>query len=1637
MTDAAVNDAADAAMMLMAGGHSSSMLASDQKVWLDVEDDDAWVLCSVEGDSSGAEVKLKRLHAPPGVSNEITVSKEAFSKLRLATGEWDEPADDLTQLEDVNDGAMLHTLRQRFERDDIYTAIGPVVVAINPYKPVPTCSVETFAQLRKMPADSLPPHVFTITNAAYTGMLAGEADRASRMAQSILISGESGAGKTETNKMCMSCLAELSSSGGQLTEQALESGIMLEAFGNARTVYNNNSSRFGKWCAVYFDGTGKMAACKVRSYLLEKSRVVGPTQGERNYHIFYHMLAGASAEERKKFGLLAAPSDYKYTTGETVAPGIDDKEEWLGLLAKLELLMFNASEQAMLFQTYSAVLLIGNLTFKPGKGDKFEVADGQVLKDVAFLLQVVPTALEAKLTTKVIDTGKGSSSYTVPLTAEQCADSRDALAKAVYVNAFEWIISKCNTALGQKFEISEDNEKFIGLLDIFGFENFAFNTFEQLCINFTNEKLQQHFMDALVKLQQADYKREAINVQVIAFPDNSKQIELIDHKSKGVMAMLDEECAVPKGSEINFVDKMTASFKGNELFELPKRGKRGTVQVGAATAATTDKKYDGLQFLLTHYAGPVMYTAYGWMDKNRGTLHPDLANVLSVSDSRLVQTLFPPMAAGEKRATVGASFRASLRALSATMQQTAQQYIRCIKPNGQKKKTLFDGQFVVRQLNYTGVGAVVEIQKKGYPVSMPQAEFIRRYRCVAFDQPALISKDKEPKVVCENIAKAAQTLAGKRCKVDILGDHMMQVGKTKVYLKEEVVKFFEKPRREVWGKAAAKLQRATRRRLARRVFKIIQMHKAGVKLVRDAMARREMEEAGEKLDALVLQWEQSKLKPTSSPRLAPLYRELGEMEVEIVNLEAGLEVEGKALEDLKQVLRGAAGKSEKEAYIMLKKAMQVAQEASSGYMPELTDAIAQVQDSLNKIMEGLGIDPTKIALMSDPRKEKGRQKAAAIIDFGDINGFDDDELDEAEAGKQRRTGKANRNRGKILAFEDDDGMGGSEDDEAAPGQRKHGKKKHGAFGAMGDEDAYDEEDDEEAAPTQRRRNKAKFGDMDEGDGMGDEDDEEAVPTQRRKNKPPGQAVEGDNDGDEDDEAGLPSKNHKKLTPEEQMLMDWEAEIENERLGREALRKQKQADLEKDLRDDPEMEIIDIILRNDFDFSVQASGGVKRCKGYTVASTGVQFNDGNMVTVITAGGLADKDDLLRIGDIVIAVEKAELSGDKVVDSLTTGAAAEREQHLLTVARYAGGGRGNLPGGQHEGWVFALKAKDGEALLMERPKKCWAVLEGNAFTLYETKGRGQRVPTTTPLKGALCKAPVTELKGKKLDQPPIIQQLIAQRRFPFTLTWSMKEVEYDIVCATTTSADRTAWLKALNAQLKRMKAGAPTSGWLMKQGGRQMSKMVSKLASMSWKRRWFVLTQPTEGRPATFAYYDGPQATLDEPKGLVLLNASAQLFMTDKTKKPHCFCIQSIGASDNKPVTTILSASSNEEVRKWMRSLQEAIKQSGGAIDHTAKLSKLAAANNTMMTSMKMDAAKIAMYESLKKLDEPELMELNKAKLVDLLKYLHVEIPKAALNEKLRDGKFDKRPLIKLVRNHQNLNKIGTNFAGGGGGAWGLS
>ena len=580
-------------------------------IWLATDDADAWVHASVEHRGNGVVATRAAYATSPCLqpSFEVKLSSAEFESMSPAPVHFVPPSN-LTDLESISTASVLHTLRLRHMADEIYTAVNEVIIAVNPFKPTSATSKERIDLLLRQKPDELPPHVFNVARSAYSVMCA------TGRPQCILISGESGAGKTETAKIAMTCLAQLSSSPDAATQSALESGLLLEAFGNAKTTMNDNSSRFGKWVEVLFDGKRCIAGCHIRCYLLEISRVVQQADGERNYHVFLQMLAGASAAERQTFGLPAAAtvSDYKYTavSAGNERRGVDDAAQWGETKRTMAALGMSEHDSSAIFATLCALLKLGNVSFAAGadEADASEVADAAALESAAMLLGVPAEGLSHCLLNRMV-TGK-TSIYHVHYSARQSCDVRDALAKSIYSNLFDLLLVSLNH-LGQDhipggaFQADQMSHveshaernssagggaaggaaagyvpphraaggahgSFVGLLDIFGFENFAHNhleqarasrrcrpaaagsshplassyslschppyllspslphpnsphTLSQLCINFANEKLQASFIQALIASQRAEYEAEGIDIgATIAFPDNSEQV---------------------------------------------------------------------------------------------------------------------------------------------------------------------------------------------------------------------------------------------------------------------------------------------------------------------------------------------------------------------------------------------------------------------------------------------------------------------------------------------------------------------------------------------------------------------------------------------------------------------------------------------------------------------------------------------------------------------------------------------------------------------------------------------------------------------------------------------------------------------------------------------------------------------------------------------------------------------------------------------------------------------------------------------------------------------------------------------------------------------------------------------------------
>ena len=482
-----------------------------------------------------------------------------------------EDSADLVQLEDINEASILNNLLLRFQQNQIYTSLGTIVVAINPYKWIKELyteeSLSRYEGASQRGVTDLPPHVYATAERAYYGLMEHQED------QSIVISGESGAGKTEATKKCLSYLAMVAKSTSGVEERILAANPVLEAFGNAKTLRNDNSSRFGKWMENYFDSQGRIVGCSNQNFLLEKSRVVVQDQGERNYHAFYHLISGANAETIQKYYLEGGPTSFHYVNQSGVydlGPGRPTEESmWNELMEAMTNLKFNNSEKDGVALILATVLHLGNITFvptEPGDEDTSKIdssndASSAAVEAVVQLLGWNHRQVENAMCNRKVTSGRGSS-YQVPVNVSGAAEGRDALAKSMYNSLFDWLVQRVNRAVSPP--VNKDHRRtnthhgssLLGVLDIFGFEIFETNSFEQLCINYCNERLQQQFNVTTFEEETKLYEYEGVPFEDISFEDNEAVIRLISAKRVGMLPMLDEEGRVPRGSDITWFNKV-------------------------------------------------------------------------------------------------------------------------------------------------------------------------------------------------------------------------------------------------------------------------------------------------------------------------------------------------------------------------------------------------------------------------------------------------------------------------------------------------------------------------------------------------------------------------------------------------------------------------------------------------------------------------------------------------------------------------------------------------------------------------------------------------------------------------------------------------------------------------------------------------------------------------------------------------------------------------------------------------------------------------------------------------------------------------------------------------------------------------
>ena len=579
--------------------------------------------------------------------------------------------EDMISLGDLHEAGILRNLLIRYNENLIYTYTGSILVAVNPYQILPIYTAEQIKLYKEKKIGELPPHIFAIGDNCYSLM------KRQRQNQCVVISGESGAGKTESTKLILQYLAAISGKHSWIEQQILEANPILEAFGNAKTIRNDNSSRFGKYIDIHFNKSGTIEGARIEQYLLEKSRIVHQNKDERNYHIFYCMLAGLSKEHRGKLDLKDA-THYKYLTGggSVVCDGRDDAAEFADIRSAMKVLMFTDQEIWDILKVLAALLHMGNIKYK-GKVidnlDATDIPDKTNVERVAAILGANTKALTDALTSKTIFAH--GESVVSTLNTNQSKDVRDAFAKGIYGRLFVYIVRKINTAIFNP-TVSAADRNSIGVLDIFGFENFDTNSFEQFCINFANENLQQFFVQHIFKLEQEEYNLEAINWHHIEFVDNQEALDLIAVRPLNLMSLIDEESKFPKGSDQTMLNKLHRGHSVNRNYLKPK------------------SDYN-TSFGLNHFAGVVFYDTRGFLEKNRDTFSADLLQLIHVSKNRFLQNIFSEdlnmgSETRKRTPTLSSQFKKSLESLMNTLGQCNPFFVRCIKPNEFKKPMMFD-----------------------------------------------------------------------------------------------------------------------------------------------------------------------------------------------------------------------------------------------------------------------------------------------------------------------------------------------------------------------------------------------------------------------------------------------------------------------------------------------------------------------------------------------------------------------------------------------------------------------------------------------------------------------------------------------------------------------------------------------------------------------------------------------------------------------------------------------------------------------------------------------------------------------------------------------------------------------------------
>ncbi|XP_034053090.1 myosin-10 isoform X7 [Gymnodraco acuticeps] len=799
------------------GSPKTTISAASQADWA------AKRLVWVPSEKNGFESASIREERGDEVEVELTDSQRKVTLSREEVQRMNPPrfskVEDMADLTCLNEASVLHNLRERYYSGLIYTYSGLFCVVVNPYKNLPIYTESIVDMYRGKKRHEMPPHIYAISEAAYRSMLQDRED------QAILCTGESGAGKTENTKKVIQYMAHVASSHkggtlgrnkealqGELERQLLQANPILEAFGNAKTVKNDNSSRFGKFIRINFDVAGYIVGANIETYLLEKSRATRQAKDERTFHIFYQLLCGTS-EETKADLLLGTADQYRFLSGGSIpVAGQSDADNFTQTMDSMVIMGFTPEESLSMLKVISSVLQLGNISFMKEKHhDQASMPDNTAAQKLCHLLGINVLEFTRAILTPRIKVGR--EYVQKAQTKEQADFAVEALAKASYERLFRWLVHRINRALDRR---QRQGASFIGILDIAGFEIFQLNSFEQLCINYTNEKLQQLFNHTMFILEQEEYQREGIEWNFIDFGlDLQPCIDLIEKPAHppGVLALLDEECWFPRATDRSFVEKVSAEQGTHPKFFKPKQP-RGEAD-----------------FSIIHYAGKVDYKAHDWLVKNMDPLNDNVASLLHQSSDHFVSELWKevdrivsvdqvstgdssgPVSFGgsglkTKKGmfrTVGQLYKESLTKLMATLRNTNPNFLRCIIPNHEKKAGKLAPNLVLDQLRCNGVLEGIRICRQGFPNRIPFQEFRQRYE--------ILTPNAIPRTFMDG--KQASELMIKALELDL---NLFRVGQSKVFFRAGVLAHLEEERDLKVTDTIIRFQSASRGYLARKAF---------------------------------------------------------------------------------------------------------------------------------------------------------------------------------------------------------------------------------------------------------------------------------------------------------------------------------------------------------------------------------------------------------------------------------------------------------------------------------------------------------------------------------------------------------------------------------------------------------------------------------------------------------------------------------------------------------------------------------------------------------------------------------------------------------------------------------------------------